>query len=796
MRPLRMFALAVALGALYALVAHATYRYLTAPNSAASFFPPAGITLATLLLTPRRTWPLWLAAFAAAELILDLTHGSTLFVAAGFALANTVEPFVGASLIGATRHRRPGPRDFLLLFVLFGAIAGPFFGALIGAAVTTISGSGPALTTFWQWWLGDGLGVLVVATPILAWARRDAYQYPAKIPELVLISGIAVLVTIAPPLYLHDSFAYAVLPIVLWAALRGGPLGAGHHRPRRRPRRELVGRDRPRLVDVLEPGHRSRAHRHAAVHRGDDPGRAHARGRSRPSAHAPSACSCRAETQQIGAELAAVQAAANERRRIVRETHDIVGHALNVMILSGAAARRVMSNDPQQAQELLSTVEDVGRDAFRDLDVALGLTDRSPELTRLKGLADVDELVDRLVNAGMHVDYEVDGSPRPLPKLVDGSAFRIIQESLTNVAKHAVNAHTQIRVRFEPETLRLEVSDHGDGRRDERSRSIRHRPTRRRRDARTRLGARRSHRSRSPRPGRLPRRGRAAARSALTLSRPIRVQIVDDDVATRVGLRAIMTAEDDIEVVGESSSAEEACRNVERFAPDVVLMDVQLPGADGIEATERIVSLATEPVPRVIVLTTFEFDDYVFRSLQRRRERLHAQARSGRGPHGGGAVGRRRQRVAGAGSHAPADRTVRGHVGRTARVGARAHGSRARGAGAHRGRPLEPGDRDRAHDLARHREVTREARVHQVGRARPFAGRDRGLRKRSGRSRGVRPGGLRKERTSRSCRRAGPRRGFRGAACPSTRAPGADSRGRASGATSPETLRREKRPTQ
>jgi DNA-binding NarL/FixJ family response regulator len=100
------------------------------------------------------------------------------------------------------------------------------------------------------------------------------------------------------------------------------------------------------------------------------------------------------------------------------------------------------------------------------------------------------------------------------------------------------------------------------------------------------------------------------------MSRPIRVQIVDDDVATRVGLRAIMTAEDDIEVVGESSSAEEACRNVERFAPDVVLMDVQLPGADGIEATERIVSLATEPVPRVIVLTTFEFDDYVFRSLR------------------------------------------------------------------------------------------------------------------------------------------------------------------------------------
>jgi DNA-binding NarL/FixJ family response regulator len=100
------------------------------------------------------------------------------------------------------------------------------------------------------------------------------------------------------------------------------------------------------------------------------------------------------------------------------------------------------------------------------------------------------------------------------------------------------------------------------------------------------------------------------------MTKPIRLLIVDDDVATRVGLRTIMGAEPDIDVVGESGSAEDAYRHVEDLVPDVVLMDVQLPGADGIAATERITAHASEAGPRVIVLTTFELDDYVFRSLR------------------------------------------------------------------------------------------------------------------------------------------------------------------------------------
>src|SRR5262249_18658994 len=170
-----------------------------------------------------------------------------------------------------------------------------------------------------------------------------------------------------------------------------------------------------------------------------------------------------AENERIRAELAAMQAAQTERLRIARETHDIVGHALNVMILSGAAARRVLDRDTQKATELLATLEDVGRDAFRDLDAALGLADQSADFGPLKGLAELDELVHRLVQAGMDLNYTVRGVPRALPRLVDGSAYRIVQESLTNVAKYAVEAHTVICVAYAPGVLYLEVADDGKG---------------------------------------------------------------------------------------------------------------------------------------------------------------------------------------------------------------------------------------------------------------------------------------------------------------------------------------------
>ena len=459
----RTAALLGAFAALYTAGALLAYWYLTPDGASASFFPPAGLTLAALLLAPRRTWPLWLGTIAVTEITIDLARHSGAFLAIGYAAANVVEPLIGAALVlEITRRRRQTERQSLVTYMACAVVAGPCVGGLFAALVTVLGGAGGHLTTWLQWWLGDALGVLVVATPILAFVNRRYNELTPAPWELALIAAIAAAVAVVPPQYLHESFAYAVFPVLIVAALRGGPLGVGvsgfavgfgtswvvatgHSATlltNRGPAAAVVRTQLfiavtivAALVLAVEVVQRIRVERRLL----------------------------RAETQRIQAEVTGMQAAASERRRIARETHDILGHALNVMILSGAAARQVVDSDRDQAKELLATIEEVGREAFRDLDVALGLADLSPDAAALKGLGDLDELVGRLARTGMQVSYEIEGMPRPVPKLVDGSAYRIIQESLTNIAKHATDATGNVHVRYAPAALYLEITDTTNG---------------------------------------------------------------------------------------------------------------------------------------------------------------------------------------------------------------------------------------------------------------------------------------------------------------------------------------------
>jgi DNA-binding NarL/FixJ family response regulator len=100
-------------------------------------------------------------------------------------------------------------------------------------------------------------------------------------------------------------------------------------------------------------------------------------------------------------------------------------------------------------------------------------------------------------------------------------------------------------------------------------------------------------------------------------SAPIRVLVVDDDVPTRVGLRVILASEPDIDVIGESATASDAVVQARDLTPDVILMDVQLRDGDGLRATEEILAEATDSDrPRVIVVTTFELDEYAFGAMR------------------------------------------------------------------------------------------------------------------------------------------------------------------------------------
>jgi signal transduction histidine kinase len=156
-----------------------------------------------------------------------------------------------------------------------------------------------------------------------------------------------------------------------------------------------------------------------------------------------------------------MRAAANERRRIVGETHDIVGHAMNVMLLQAGAARRVLDRDPAKTYELLASIESTGRGAFRDLDAALGLVDESAELHPAQGLAGVPDLIDGMRRGGMQIELTITGEPVVLPTLVDWSAYRILREAVTNVAKHAPRGRAVVAIDYGKQDLSLAVTNDG-----------------------------------------------------------------------------------------------------------------------------------------------------------------------------------------------------------------------------------------------------------------------------------------------------------------------------------------------
>jgi signal transduction histidine kinase len=164
--------------------------------------------------------------------------------------------------------------------------------------------------------------------------------------------------------------------------------------------------------------------------------------------------------------LRADQALADERARIARELHDMVAHSVTVMVLQAAAVRRRLDPTHDAERDLLAGVEQAGRDAVTELRRTLGLL-RGAETAGTvpqRGLADLDELLDQIREAGVAVQFATEGEPRPLPASLDLSAYRIVQEALTNVLKHSAARRAAVTIRYLPEELRLTIADTGGGR--------------------------------------------------------------------------------------------------------------------------------------------------------------------------------------------------------------------------------------------------------------------------------------------------------------------------------------------
>ncbi|MEU5382504.1 sensor histidine kinase [Kitasatospora cineracea] len=173
------------------------------------------------------------------------------------------------------------------------------------------------------------------------------------------------------------------------------------------------------------------------------------------------------ERERESAAEAAIDA---ERARIARELHDIVSHNVSLMVVQTTAAREVLATMPEQAATAMAAVERAGRDAMTELRHLLGLLAPSQNgeedgaearLSPQPGLNRLGALVDRFSFAGLPVEVRISGEPRPLPAGIDTTAYRIVQEALTNALKYGDGRPVEVTVRYAEHALRVEVLNSG-----------------------------------------------------------------------------------------------------------------------------------------------------------------------------------------------------------------------------------------------------------------------------------------------------------------------------------------------
>jgi signal transduction histidine kinase len=170
----------------------------------------------------------------------------------------------------------------------------------------------------------------------------------------------------------------------------------------------------------------------------------------------------RLEQDRVRDARAAVDA---ERARIARELHDVVAHGVSVIVLHARGAREVVGTDPVALRRSLDLIETTGREALSELRTVLGALraeeDAGPDRGPLPGVADLGELARRSRDAGVDVDVVVEGTERPVPPGVGLSAFRIVQEALTNVRKHSTATSARVVLRYAPDRLLVQIVDDG-----------------------------------------------------------------------------------------------------------------------------------------------------------------------------------------------------------------------------------------------------------------------------------------------------------------------------------------------
>jgi len=170
----------------------------------------------------------------------------------------------------------------------------------------------------------------------------------------------------------------------------------------------------------------------------------------------------RAEEAERTKDEAARRRAVEERLRIARELHDSLTHSISVIQVQAGVAVHLARKRGEEVPPALLAIQEAGADAARELRATLQVL-RSAEDGDSSGLGQLDSLVARARAAGLPVTVAVTGAERPLPPDVDQAAYRIVQEALTNVSRHAGKACASVRLRYTPDTLTVQVDDDGKG---------------------------------------------------------------------------------------------------------------------------------------------------------------------------------------------------------------------------------------------------------------------------------------------------------------------------------------------
>ena len=174
----------------------------------------------------------------------------------------------------------------------------------------------------------------------------------------------------------------------------------------------------------------------------------------------------RAARLELQRETEARAAVTEERARIARELHDVVGHSVSVMTVQASGVRRLLKPEQEREREALLIVEQAGREALAEMRRLVGVLRRpeeAPALAPQPSLQHLDRLVEQARDAGLPVEVQIEGEAAELPAGLDLTAYRLVQEGLTNAVKHAKATRAEVVVRYGPDTLELVVSDDGRG---------------------------------------------------------------------------------------------------------------------------------------------------------------------------------------------------------------------------------------------------------------------------------------------------------------------------------------------